>query len=335
MTAAAGTLLPPRAEARVIAARALRRNAWAIGLLILFAVLFAYTRLLRPNYGAVQFENLAIGALPVALAAIAQAIAVISGGIDLSVASVLALTNVTAARLMDGSSEEFAVVVVVFVLFLGVLIGLVNGALVVFTRVPDIVVTLAMSFVWAGAALLVMGTPSGAAAAWLKDSVDGTLLSDWVPRSLVILLAIVAIVWIPLRRTRLGLSIYAVGSNQLAAFRSGVDVGRTKIVAYGLTGLFASAGGLALTAQIGQGQPIPGPYTLLSVAAVVLGGVSLAGGRGGLAGPIIAVFVLALIRTDLTFLGVDPNLTTVIQGAIMVIVVMVGALLTLRRQERV
>ena len=335
MTATAGTLLPPRAEARTVALRALRRNAWAIGLLILFAVLFFYTRLLRPNYGAVQFENLAIGALPIALAAVGQAIAVISGGIDLSVASVLALTNVTAARLMTDASEESAVVIVVFVLLLGIVIGLINGALVVFTRVPDIVVTLAMSFVWAGAALLVMGTPSGAAATWLKESVDGTLLIDWLPRSLVIIVAIVGLIWLPLRRTRLGLSIYAVGSNQLAGFRSGVDVGRTKIVAYGLTGLFAAAGGIALTVQIGEGQPLPGPYTLLSVAAVVLGGVSLAGGRGGLAGPIIAVFVLALIRTDLTFLGVDPNLTTVIQGAIMVVVVMVGALLTLRRTERV
>ncbi|HEX2843970.1 MAG TPA: ABC transporter permease, partial [Candidatus Limnocylindria bacterium] len=88
---------------------------------------------------------------------------------------------------------------------------------------------------------------------------------------------------------------------------------------------------LALTMTTGIGTPIPGPYTLLSVAAIVLGGVSLAGGRGGLVGPVVAVFVLALIRADLTFLGVDPNFTTVIQGVIMVVVVMLGAYLTLRR----
>jgi ribose transport system permease protein len=81
----------------------------------------------------------------------------------------------------------------------------------------------------------------------------------------------------------------------------------------------------------GIGTPIPGPYLLLSVAAIVLGGVSLAGGQGTLIGPILAVFVLALMRADLTFLGIDPNFSTVIQGVIMVVVVMIGAFLTLRR----
>ena len=121
-------------------------------------------------------------------------------------------------------------------------------------------------------------------------------------------------IWIPLRRSRLGLSLYAIGSNQLAAFRSGVSVGRTKIAAYALTGLFAALGGLALTASTGIGTPVPGPYTLLSVAAIVLGGVSLAGGRGGVFGPIIAVIILQLIRTDMTFLESTRNLATVAQG---------------------
>jgi len=104
-------------------------------------------------------------------------------------------------------------------------------------------------------------------------------------------------------------------------------------VAYALTGLFAAAGGLTLTASTGIGTPIPGPYTLLAVAAIVLGGVSLAGGRGGMIGPIVAVFVLQLVRTDLTFLGVDPNFSTVVQGLIMVAVVMIGAFVTLRRKN--
>ena len=117
------------------------------------------------------------------------------------------------------------------------MLGAINGALVVVTRVPDIVVTLAMSFVWAGCALLVLNTPGGGAAPWLKDLVKGSLGSEWIPKAAVVLIVvIVAVVWIPLRRSRLGLSIYAVGSNRLAAFRSGVPVGRTKIVAYALTG---------------------------------------------------------------------------------------------------
>ncbi len=313
--------------------RLLRRDAWTVALIGLLVALLLLTKFISPRYGASDLGFLAIAALPVALAAVGQAIAVISGGIDLSIGAVMALTSVTAASLMRGGSEEFAVVVVIGVLLMGLVVGTVNGILIVWSRVPDIIVTLAMSFVWAGAALLVMGTPGGAAADWLKDLISGSIGSEWLPKALVVLAVVVGVVWLPLRRSRLGLSIYAVGSDRLAAFRSGVEVSRTKVAAYALTGFFAGAGGLALTMSTGIGTPIPGPYLLLSVAAIVLGGVSLAGGRGGIVGPIVAVFILALVRTDLTFLGVDPNYTTVIQGAIMVIVVMVGAFLTLRRKQ--
>jgi ribose transport system permease protein len=136
------------------------------------------------------------------------------------------------------------------------------------------------------------------------------------------------------KRSRLGLSLYAIGSNRLAAFRSGVPVGRTRIAAYTLAGLFAAVGGLSLTASTGLGSPVPGPYTLMSVAAVVLGGVSLAGGRGGLFGPIVGVVVLQLIRVDITFLEVNSNLSTVMQGLILIGVVMVGSLVQMRQARR-
>jgi ribose transport system permease protein len=313
--------------------RSLRRNAWVLGLWVLLGVLLLLTRAIEPTYGASGVESLAKAALPVAFAAVAQAIIVISGGIDLSIGSMMALTNVAAAAMMKGASEEFGVVAVGATLLLGVLLGLVNGGLVVLTRVPDIVVTLAMSFVWAGAALLVLPTPGGGAATWLKDLLHGTVLSEWVPKAFVLLVVLVAIVWIPLRRTRLGLALYAAGSDQLAAFRSGVSIPRTKTAAYALGGLFAALGGLVLTMSTGIGTPVPGPYTLASVAAIVLGGVSLAGGRGGLMGAILAVIILRLVRTDLTLMGLDPNLTTVIEGLIMVVVVMVGAVATLRRRR--
>jgi ribose transport system permease protein len=129
------------------------------------------------------------------------------------------------------------------------------------------------------------------------------------------------------------LSIYAIGSNRLAAFRSGVSVGRTRVIAYAIMGLFSALAGVSLTASTGIGIPVPGPYTLLSVAAVVLGGVSLAGGRGGVFGPIIAVIVLQLIRTDMTFLNINTNLATVLQGAILIGVVMIGSLLQIRRSR--
>jgi ribose transport system permease protein len=328
MSAAAPTVATGRS---IPLASVARDNSWTLGLIGFLALLLVFTKLIQPSYGVTGVQGLAISVLPLALAAVAQAIVVISGGIDLSIGAMMALTSVVSATLMKGQTDEFGVLVVVGVLLLGLVLGAVNGSLVVLTRVPDIVVTLAMSFVWAGCALLVLKTPGGGSAQWLKDLVSGSLGNEWIPKAAVVLIAIVALVWIPLRRSRLGLSIYAIGSNRLAAFRSGVPVGRTRIMAYVLTGLFAALGGLSLTASTGIGTPVPGPYTLMSVAAVVLGGVALTGGRGGVFGAIVAVMVLQLIRTDMTFLRVNTNLAVVVQGAILIGVVMIGSFIQLRR----
>ena len=331
MSAAAPPVETRRVAATEVLGSAAQRNAWILGLLTFLVVLLVFTKLIQPSYGVTGIQGLAISVLPLALAAVAQAVVVISGGIDLSIGSMMALVNVTAAVLMNGQPEEFAVAVVLGMLVLGLVLGAINGGLVVVTRVPDIVVTLAMLFVWAGCALLVLPTPGGGSAQWLLELVTGSLGSEWIPKAAVVLLIVVAVVWIPLRRSVLGLSIYAIGSNRLGAFRSGVSVGRTRILAYMVTGLFAALAGLAVTASTGIGTPVPGPYSLLSVAAVVLGGVSLAGGRGGVVGPILAVVIIQLIRTDMTFLNVNTNLATVAQGLILIGVVMVGSLIQLRR----
>jgi ribose transport system permease protein len=310
-----------------------RRTTWTLGHLGLLAALLVFTKIIQPSYGVPGIQGLASAVLPIALAAVAQAIVVISGGIDLSIGSMMALTSVVAASQMEGASPEMGVVIVIGVILLGLVLGAVNGALVVATRVPDIVVTLAMSFVWAGSALLVLRTPGGDAVDWLRQLVLGSFIVEWIPKAAVVLVVLVAVIWIPLRRSRLGLSFYAVGSNRLAAFRSGVPVGRTKAAAYVFAGLFAALAGLSLTASTGVGTPVPGPYTLQSVAAVVLGGVSLAGGRGGVFGPLIAVVILRLVRTDMTFLNLNPNYATVAEGAILIGVVMVGSLIEMRRRR--
>ena len=333
MTATIGTVDRSRGRPAEMVMTWALRNSWTIGLLGFLVVLLAFTKIIQPSYGLPGIQGLASAVLPLALATVAQAIVVISGGIDLSIGSMMALTSVVAASQMEGQSGGFGIAVVVGVLVLGLVLGAVNGGLVVVTRVPDIVVTLAMSFVWAGCALLVLKTPGGDSADWLRQLVLGSLLVPWIPKAAVILVVIVAVIWIPLRRSRLGLSMYAIGSNQLAAFRSGVSVGRTKILAYMFTGLFAALAGLSLSASTGVGTPVPGPYTLQSVAAVVLGGVALAGGRGGVFGPIVAVAILRLVRTDMTFLNVDTNLATVAEGIILIGVVMAGSLIEMRRRR--
>jgi ribose transport system permease protein len=304
----------------------IKKNAWVAGLLALLIVLLVLTKVIQPSFGMSGLESVARAALPFAFATAGMAVVVIVGGIDLSVASMMAVCAVTAAVLMERMAGVPAILIV---LALGFVMGLINGGLIVLTRVPDIVVTLAMLFVWEGVALLILESPGGATTEWLKQSIRGSVI-PFVPNALAIIAACVAVVWIPLRRSKLGISIYATGSDELAAFRSGVAVGRTKIMAYGVCGIFCAFGGLSLASLTGIGEPVPGPYLMASVAAVVLGGVVLGGGRGGLLGPIIAVFILRIVRTILTLLAVDPNVTTIIEGTIMVGVVMLGTAATLR-----
>lgn len=322
--------------------RYLRNHYWNIGLLFILLSLLVFTRIIQPNFGAFGLEALTRAALPFAFATAAQAIVVISGGIDLSIASMMAVSSVTAAVLMDGASEQFAFLVIPIVLLVGASMGALNGYLIVITRVPDIVVTLAMLFVWEGVALMILKAPGGGSAEWVQGLLIGPILlsfvpdviTQWVPKAFIIMVICLCVIWIPIRRSNFGLSIYAIGSSDLAAFRSGVNVNRTKIAAYAIGGVFAAIGGLVLTASTGIGAPIPGPYLLASVAAVVLGGVTLGGGVGGLLGPIIAVLILRLIRTILTLLSVDPNITTIVEGTIMVTVVMAGGLMAAKRKKK-
>jgi ribose transport system permease protein len=313
--------------------RLLETHAWTLGLAVLLALLLVATKLIQPGFGASGLDSLARAALPFALATVGMAIVVIAGGIDLSIAAMMAVASVTGAVLMDSATDAQAGLVVLGVLGLGLVMGAINGALIVLTRVPDIVVTLAMLYVWQGVALLILNAPGGGAAPWLRDLVAGGLPLPglgWVPKGLVFLGLVTALLWLPVRRARAGLRIYAIGSDPMAAFRSGIPVGRTRITAYALCGLFAALGGLSVTMGTGIGEPIPGPYLLASVAAVVLGGVVLGGGRGGILGPILAVFILRTVRLDLTLLSVDPNVTAIIEGTIMVAVVMFGAVLATR-----
>ena len=307
-----------------------QRHGWSAGLLVLLLLLLALTKFIQPSFGAVGLENLTRAALPFAFATAAMAVVVIVGGIDLSVASMMAACSVTIAVLMETLGGIPAILITLGV---GASMGAVNGGLVVLTRVPDIVVTLAMLYVWEGTALLILNSPGGSMVGWMQSSIAGSFIIDGLPKALILITICVAVLWVPIKRSKLGLSIYATGSDENAAFRSGVATGRTRITAYALGGIFAAMGGISLAMLTGIGEPVAGPYLMASVAAVVLGGVVLGGGRGGLLGPIIAVFILRIVRTILTLAAVDPNVTTIVEGTIMVGVVMMGALLTMRGRK--
>jgi ribose transport system permease protein len=308
------------------------RQGWTVGVLGMLVVLLIVEANVAPRFTSFDVQSLVIAGMPLAFAAMAQAVVVISRGIDLSVGAVMALTNVIAAKLMEHHGMGSAIAISLLVLAIGMAIGTLTGIAVVTTGVPDIIVTLALSFVWAGVALIVLPTPGGGSPAEYQTLSSGSSLWEWIPNGLLVLIGAYALIWLPLRSRRLGLAIYAVGSDRDAAYLSGVRVERTRIIAYAIGGLFAALGGLALTSTTSIGSPLSGDfYTLTSVAAIVIGGVSLAGGKGGLVGPMIAAFILSAAVTILTFLGVDANYGQVIQGALIVAMVMLGGLLLWRR----
>ncbi|MDE0113474.1 MAG: ABC transporter permease, partial [Albidovulum sp.] len=160
-----------------------RRESWNLGLVAILALLFVLTKVVQPNYGASGIVGLAQAALPFAFAAAAQAIVVIVGGIDLSIASMMAVTSVAAAVMMEGASEGQAFWIALFILALGTAMGALNGILIVLTRVPDIVVTLAMLYVWEGVALMILKAPGGGASDWLMGLPIGSIPLPGVPES--------------------------------------------------------------------------------------------------------------------------------------------------------
>jgi ribose transport system permease protein len=322
--------------------RALRRHGWTLGVFALLVVLVLVWRSSTSlPWGTFDVQSLAIDTLPLAFAAMGQAIVIISGGIDLSIGAMMSLVNVLAAKYMVTSlgdatvgssptpgSFERAILVSLLLIAFGFLAGALTGLIIHVTRIADIIVTLAMLFVWAGVALAVLEVPGGGTAIEYQNLVTlDTVGTAWLPKALVILLVAYALLWLTIRRRRPGLALYAIGSRRSAAYLSGINVPLTRVFAYALSGAFAALGGLALTAASGIGDPHAGEiYTLNSVAAVVLGGVSLLGGVGGLIGPILAAFVLTLVKTILIIRGVDQNYAQVIQGVLIVVVVMIGGL---------
>ena len=333
MSAATGTVDDPRPRPRTRSATWRGATPGRSGCRASWSLLLVFTKLIQPSYGVSGVQGLAISVLPLALAAVAQAIVVISGGIDLSIGAMMALTSVVAAILMKGQPEEFGVVVVIGVLLLGLVIGADQRQAgrrhprARHRRDPGDVVRLgrlrAARAQDARRRLgdLAQGPGLRVAAQRMDPEGCGRPARD--------------------RRRRSGSRSDGRGS-ACPSTPSGATGWRRSAVACRSVERRSSPTAdrpvrrtrrPGLTASTGIATPVPGPYTLLSVAAVVLGGVSLAGGRGGVFGPIVAVVILQLIRTDMTFLNVNTNLAIVLQGVILIGVVMVGSLIQIRRSR--
>ncbi len=270
-----------------------------------------------------------------AFVALAQSLVVITSGIDLSVGMTFTLCNCLASWLVVGSPWQVAFGVVV-VLIVGALCGAVNGLLVIYGRLQPIVATIATGAIYYGLALALRPSPGGSVDETLADALTGRVFGV-IPSSLVALFITVLVIWVPYSRSVTGRASYAVGSSETAAYMSGVPIQRAKFAAYTLSGLLASMGGLFLTffTYTGEAAYASGnAYTLFSIAAVVLGGVSLFGGKGSAIGAIFGALAFRTIGDLLFVFDFDPLWQPLFQGIVLVLAVSLGAFGLFRIRNR-
>lgn len=261
---------------------------------------------------------------PLALVAMAATTAVLSGGggLDLSIGPLAVMCNVVLVHVLFDNGVESAWLAIPIVLLLGLVVGAINGLLSTVARYMPVVATLCVMFVIMGLNEKIGATSQPTDSAWIGSLGD---MVGPVPGGLLLILAPIAIWW-ALGRTAFHRNLYAVGGNDVTAFTAGVDVTRTRIVAYALGGLFAAIGGLALTALVQSSQASSTNfYILVGLTAVALGGTSLGGGRGGLTGALLGASALFLMQQMLSSLAVPPTWINVVYGGMLVIGILANA----------
>jgi ribose transport system permease protein len=270
-----------------------------------------------------------------AIVAIAQTLVVVTSGIDLSVGMVLVLANCLASSIVVGTPLMTALGVA-GVLLVGALCGALNGLIVIYGRLQPIVTTIATGAVYYGIALALRRVPGGDINAPLADALTGQLPGG-IPASLALLLGLVVVIWLPYRRSAIGRAAYAIGSSEVAAYMSGVPIRRAKLVAYTLSGLLASIAGVFVTCITYSGEASAAngsTYTLYSIAAVVLGGVSLFGGSGSAVGAIFGALMFRTIGDLLFVFNLDPLWQPLFQGVVLMAAISLGAVRLLRIRNR-
>jgi ribose transport system permease protein len=290
---------------------------------ILLILLFALGGLRRGVFTLDELNTDAAAAMTLILVAAGETIVILRGGIDLSVGGMLSLATAIAATRGPVGPIGIAGWTAV-ILAIGGGVGMLNGLLISALELQPFLVTLATWSIVGGTALIVLPSEGGAVPSWWVDAGAGTFagvsLAVWA-------LAALLLWWAWFRRTRLALSIRSAGSNERSAFLCGVALGRMNIAAYGLSGLFAALGGMFLTSQTGSGSPTVGnDFVLPAVAAVVIGGTVLSGGRGGLAGSVVGAFILTIIGNVVFVLHISSYWQPVAAGLILVLSVLATSL---------
>ncbi|MGW0561309.1 ABC transporter permease/substrate-binding protein [Streptomyces sp. NPDC003016] len=310
------------------AASTVRRVLLDNGALSALVVLVAAMSLLSGDFLTTQnLLNVGVQAAVTAILAFGVTFVIVSAGIDLSVGSVAALSATVLA--WTATSEGVPVwIAVILAVATGIACGLVNGALVSYGKLPPFIATLAMLSIGRGLSLVIS---QGSPIAFPESvSVLGDTLGGWLPVPVLVMVVMGLVTALVLGRTYIGRSMYAIGGNEEAARLSGLRVKRQKLVIYALSGLFAAVAGIVLASRLVSAQPQAAQgYELDAIAAVVIGGASLAGGVGKASGTLIGALILAVLRNGLNLLSVSAFWQQVVIGVVIALAVLLD---TLRRR---
>ena len=292
-----------------------------IALIILMAVI----TIINSNFlTANNLLNLLLQVTSNALIAFGMTFVILTGGIDLSVGSILALSSALTAGLL-GSGMPVTLAILIS-LILGCILGMMNGLLISYGKLAPFIVTLATMTIFRGATLVYTnGNP-------ITKGLSDTFLFQFlgqgyivgIPFPVIIMFIVFIVLYVLLHKTAFGKSVYAIGGNEKAAYISGVKLNKVKIIIYSISGMMASISGLIITSRLSSAQPTAGAsYEMDAIAAVVLGGTSLSVGKGRILGTLIGALIIGVLNNGLNIIGVSAFWQQVVKGVVILIAVLI------------
>lgn len=292
-----------------------------IALIILMAVI----TIINSNFlTANNLLNLLLQVTSNALIAFGMTFVILTGGIDLSVGSILALSSALTAGLL-GSGMPVTLAILIS-LILGCILGMMNGLLISYGKLAPFIVTLATMTIFRGATLVYTnGNP-------ITKGLSDTFLFQFlgqgyivgIPFPVIIMFIVFIVLYVLLHKTAFGKSVYAIGGNEKAAYISGAKLNKVKIIIYSISGMMASISGLIITSRLSSAQPTAGAsYEMDAIAAVVLGGTSLSGGKGRILGTLIGALIIGVLNNGLNIIGVSAFWQQVVKGVVILIAVLI------------
>jgi ribose transport system permease protein len=311
-------------------ARVTPQQVTAVVPVVLFVVLFVVMIVVQGTFSGSLLQTVLETTVPLILVGFGQTLVVLTGGIDLSVGGIFSLVTALVATKMTHNGD--VATWLPLVLLIGLAAGAINGLLIVRTKMQPFIVTLASWSVFSGLALLALSTDGGSVAPGLSSTLSGS----WIVPKAAVVTAAVIVVWLVLRRTRFGTNVLAIGSSEPSARLNSVPVARTKILVYALAGLFTALGAVYYSSVLTfSGSPTAGDtFILQSVAAVVIGGASLAGGRGNMIGTILGACSLSMIAQIVFFAGAESYWGQLVQGILILAAVLLFATVELLIRRR-